>query len=451
VYVNWYDDEAIWPAVVNMAKANVSTGAIRLYLLGKMYNVSEHTIRGVLSRRGVSSEFPRKPGPETRADTDDLASEPDMAAVVSDLEAELSERVEATKADARLRVHNRVLNEKVNDQARYELLLQTVADTVAAVAPPDTSPPPEAPSAIGRLTGTERTCAFLLSDMQVGMFVDPMEVGARLGYDQGEFHKRFRTWEHGVWQTVDEQDHLGIVKSIDIWNLGDVVENLQKRPSARLNVDIQSTTFQAIIAANTFIETVSRTRQRYPHLPVNWDQLSGNHDYVDKPGDSRPYDSWAVVVGEIMRQAFRTDPMVAITVHTERYACVQYGDMKILLTHGDGIKGSALLPWYGIDKRVARWTGYHRTMFDLVCLGHFHNRADWDTSSGTRVIVNGAFFDTSSFGASLGLSSPALQKALVITAGEGIVYERDIRLREDKIAPTTFVRRVWDPAETAAS
>jgi hypothetical protein len=434
----WFEDlEVLYEIQRNRLKGS-SLEEIRLWLANKGFKTTQKQVKDELEVLDYLIEVAR----ERSAEEEETASG-------------LRDRVDLVKDARKRKFELRQIRLMVDEQARFENFLETIRETTVVIEMPKISRNFATAyfekSGATLSKGPERVVGALLSDIHVGMEASGEELGLRLEHTTKRFHDNFETWSSGIWATIIEQHQIGPVIALALWFLGDIVENLQKRPSARLNIDVKATAQQAIVASRAMADFIVRTRLLFPDLPIEADFVSGNHDYVEKPGDSRPYDSWAVIVAYILQVQFQNDPLVKITAHTSMYAPLQYGSSRILLTHGDGIKGSALLPWYGITRRVARWVGLHQTFFDYVLMGHFHNAAQWDNESGSHVIVNGPFFEGSSYGYSQGLVSRALQKVLVLTENEGVIYEKYINVGSRNKTPEKLDARVWKPKTWVAS
>ncbi len=426
----WYRNAEALATITAMLKERRSHAACRAWLTAQGYAVTPRSFRRQLHEQGLTHlnddrtpppaiEQPPEPTPEER---------------LADSLSRQKQRDEET-------YHRKRLAELLKGEARFQRLLDLIREVTAAIPMPDVEPPPPVETA----DGAERICMFVVSDVQVGIAMDPLEVGERLAYNSGTLEGRFSVFEAAVWRFLDEQRQIGPLVGISIPMPGDVLENHQLRIGARQRTDLALTT-AAITFNRLFSRFLARLWMRY-QVPIDVDILPGNHDRIGggKQGDEKTYDNWAVIIGEMLRIQFEREPGVTIHVHFQEYAVLQFGASRVMLHHGHGIQGTALLPWYGIDRRVGRWEGFHRQQFSYVVLGHFHNPAMWQTVSGAKVYINGAWFDSTAYGASLGLATPAQQLAFALTEAEGIVYTRELALSEP-LEATPAEPRDWPPA-----
>lgn len=355
---------------------------------------------------------------------------------------QLEERIEVQRKKDIEDAHKRQLAELTRNEARFRRILDLIRETTAAIPMP-TVPRAPAPTNSPK-SGKERIVAFAISDIQAGISVDPREVGDRLGYNSQTLERRFQKYEQEVWRIIDEQLLIGPVVGIAFWGVGDWIEGHTKRIAARHRTDMGNMT-ATITLSRHLAAFIDRLRQRYTGIEITVDIIPGNHDMMEKPGDSPCYENFAVLIGELLSVQFRDDPTVQIYTHTQEYALLQYGSSTVLLHHGHGVSagGNAALPWYGVDRSCTRWMGFHRQLMQVVVLGHFHTTASWNTNMGTKIIVNGAWFAGTSFGASLGLASEAIQVALVLTEDDGVVAQMDILLSDTRLQSTPHEQRAW--------
>lgn len=319
------------------------------------------------------------------------------------------------------------LRELTGEAAKFRQFLEMVKSCAFAIPMPTVPMPDPAPCNQG--TGEERVVLVVVSDVQAGIYVSSEEVGDRLAYNSTLLQGRWDYWETQIFQWIDEQRLIGPVVGIEIGVPGDLVENHQLRIGARKRTDM-GTASAAIVFQRMFAATIHRLRLRYPEIPIEVDIVPGNHDRIGggKQGDETTGESWTVIIGEFLDVQFSNDPMVQIHNSRREGVLIQIGRSRIFLHHGHGIQGTAMLPWYGIDRKVGRWEGYLRQHLDYVILGHFHNYASWQTNSGCLVLVNGAWFSTTSFGTQLGLANEANQLVFAFTEHGGMVSQRQILL-----------------------
>lgn len=107
--------------------------------------------------------------------------------------------------------------------------------------------------------------------------------------------------------------------------------------------------------------------------------VADNHARLTKKPQSKEegQNSMNYVVGFIAREVLKKLPNVKFNLHTQHEVVVEVSGRRYLLMHGHGITGWNSLPWYGLDRRVARealkrFNAVDLKKFHKVILGHWH-------------------------------------------------------------------------------
>lgn len=173
-------------------------------------------------------------------------------------------------------------------------------------------------------------------------------------------------------------DDLHILGTAD-WVSGDIHDEL-----------IRTNEFPSPVAAvkagfllGSFMATLA------PHYKkVTVDLITaGNHDRITRKPQSSDggLNSWGYIVCEIARQQVTHLKNVEVRVHTALTAITNVANTRYLITHGDGIKGTWGIPFYGIERKKQREAMSRMNMdpskhFDKIVIGHFHtalNHEHW--------------------------------------------------------------------------
>lgn len=125
------------------------------------------------------------------------------------------------------------------------------------------------------------------------------------------------------------------------------------------------------------------------HYPqVNVDLLTaGNHDRITKKSQSADggLNSFGYITCEIARKVASACRNVKINVHVSLSTVIEVCGQRYLIAHGDGIKGTWGIPFYGIERKkqkeaMARMNMDPSRHFDKIVIGHFHtalNHEHW--------------------------------------------------------------------------
>lgn len=143
---------------------------------------------------------------------------------------------------------------------------------------------------------------------------------------------------------------------------------------------------------------------------------AGNHDRITRKPQSADggLNSWGYVVCEIARQHVSALPNVKVNVHTSLSTVINVGGVRYLISHGDGIKGTWGIPYYGIERRkqgeaMARMNMDPSRHFDKIVIGHFHsalNHEHW--------LIGGSLTGTTEFDHKCGRHSKPHQTSWLV-------------------------------------
>lgn len=231
--------------------------------------------------------------------------------------------------------------------------------------------------------------------------------------------------------------------------LGDVVENDAMRPAQlrEIEIPVVKQTIEAADLLSYFFRTVLQLpgleELLIEFVPGNHDrttQKAGNaglaeHDYVD---------SFAWLIGEILKRGFENDPRVALTNHESFFGFREFGGLRHVFEHGSSIRTSGGsyggVPFYPIVNAARHWES-HLGGVDIVYFGHLHVPYTLPLGQQGRIIGNGALPPTSRFIQSRYKTIRRPQQTLVELHREhGITAIRDLYADVGLLNPG----EVWD-------
>jgi hypothetical protein len=173
-------------------------------------------------------------------------------------------------------------------------------------------------------------------------------------------------------------DELHVIGTAD-WISGDIHDEL-----------VRTNEFPAPVAAVKagFLlgEFLTRLSPHYARVVVNI-ITAGNHDRLTRKSQCADggLNSWGYVVCHIAKQFVAQYPNIEVRIHTALSAIVDVANTKYLISHGDGIKGTWGIPYYGVERKKMKEATARMNMdpskhFDKIVIGHFHsalNHSDW--------------------------------------------------------------------------
>jgi len=257
-----------------------------------------------------------------------------------------------------------------------------VAREAAALPPaPAKLPPTEARGREGW------TLAVLdISDVHAGERVDAGETGGLNSYDLAEMKRR----ASALLSRALESMSLHGPDRLHVHLLGDIVTGERIYPGQSWSLDANLIR-QVFEAERVLTSVISELAQAVPEVRVFC--VAGNHGRAGRPGEYHPRTNFDVLAYVLLSR--RLSSLANVSVHVseapwQAYEVPELGGQRHLLLHGDGIRSSLSLPYYGLDRAVREWTRTAGMSLDYVHVGHFHRAADVQLPRG-ELLVNGSW------------------------------------------------------------
>ena len=301
---------------------------------------------------------------------------------------DLDEEVRLVKAQAETRVWRSRHKQAVSRLALDSEFIDVVK-LVAEMVPPVTvmSPTPIEHIRIGD-KGTE-TDVLNLGDLHAGEVVSANETMGINQYNMTIMSRRLdMVFQKTLELVVLRRSSLNIPQLI-VAQLGDMV-------AGDIHMELQRTNVENMMI--TAVRTASMLAQGLAYLSPHFEQIRvpcvvGNHPRLSKkPSYKERYYNWDFMVYQWEAAFCRHLKNVQFYIPKSPYMFINAESMRLLLFHGDAIKGWMGTPYYGIDRAILRLREMFAASdeyFDAVLLGHFHRRDDGDMATGPR-IINGS-------------------------------------------------------------
>lgn len=156
--------------------------------------------------------------------------------------------------------------------------------------------------------------------------------------------------------------------------------------------------------------------------------ITGN---CSKSGIGKAYDNWDRVCYEIIKIALSNYNNIVWNIPKAWYLNPTVQGHSFYLCHGDGIKSSMGIPYYGVERAEAKISGMMEQQLDYVLMGHFHNPAEIQTNT-SRVLINGNWMAGDMYSLKdLSKNSTPEQKIFGIHKKKGLTWTYNINLLED--------------------
>jgi hypothetical protein len=168
---------------------------------------------------------------------------------------------------------------------------------------------------------------------------------------------------------------------------------------------------------------------------VNVVYVPGNHGRRSIKKDYHgAHDNWDYLVAETARMYCRNIENINFVIPDSFSINIAIGGVGFQCFHGDDIKSSMGIPWYGMERRQRRIMALNQAMNTHIryyCCGHFHRPTTLTDVDG-ELLVNGAWVatDAYSYNAFSGYSEP---KQLVhgVNSKYGITWRLPVSLKTD--------------------
>lgn len=294
---------------------------------------------------------------------------------------------EVTSGDeiARLKAANdrlsRQLFEVKHKQSDYISALVTAAED--AMVRLDIQPVP-APKKGKRKSGGEEVAVALLSDIQLGK-VTP-------DYDSQVAYERVMRYAEKIVRLAEIQRSDHPVKTCRVMALGDMVEGCDIFPGQQWLIDSTLYDQVCVNGPKIMIEFFRYLLANFDRVECDW--VDGNHGRIGRKGQFSARDNMDRFLGMFVKTAMQNDPrfelrMNPLATESNWYTVASVGEYRAMLIHGNQIRGSLGMPWYGIDKKVSKWHMVIPEAFKDVFMGHYHQLARIPLNN-TTVYANGS-------------------------------------------------------------
>lgn len=314
----------------------------------------------------------------------------------------LAGRLETEREAAKQREHVRELRRLLSAENQRQESLSLIKDLVVMAEPPKLTRGPKPPARAPR-----HTSALLTGDWQAGQFT-------KLGATGGVFEQTTAILKRQVrqmWSVTETLHRLQStakhIEELVLFDLGDMVEGDQMRPSQAAEVDAPVTR-QAIDVFDLQAWLLNQALALYPK--VRFLKVPGNHDRTSHKagnaglGELGYIDSYSWLLGEMVRRMFERSidsGRLVVENNESFYGTTNIAGLRCVYEHGSSFKTSTGsyggVPFYPIAN-AAR--GYKEMLdgADVVIFAHHHKAMVLPMNGGWGwLIVNGAMPPSSSW------------------------------------------------------
>ena len=290
------------------------------------------------------------------------------------------------------------------------------------------TPPQRTPKATRRTT--VESAVLLNSCYHIGETVDPLQMGGLNAYDFDIFTRRFQ-------QLIDTtlsftQENLRGYKFDELWfvHLGDAVSGIihkELETSNCLNI-VEQVTLGACVVAQGIRELCAV----FPR--VIFLGLPGNHGRTEQKYyfKNKSQVNWDHVFYNYLALFLRDQPNITFRLPFSFWAGFSIKNWFFHASHGDTIKSWNGIPFYGLNREVAKWSqiaAARGQFYHYYIRSHFHTRGSMQTDIGEN-ILNGSLIGAGEYSIAIpGVSDPT-QTLFGVHARHGKTWELPISVKD---------------------
>lgn len=405
--VNWTEDES--QMLYNLKQA------------GKHYKEIGETLQKSFGLRDYSPNSIRKRWKRTKWDIflKDKVEKKKLLEDLTDLDAEKQKIIDKT-----LENNQRFVKK---EEARTHVIIDNIKSSIYRLPKPKSSDLYYKPTIKSQYTAEH--VGIMLSDLHIGANHSMDDTGGLSEYNLEIFKRRMEKMKKGVLEIVERHRHMYELPELHIFCLGDIVAGgigCGAWNDKYIDLPITDQLIQGVDALVAAISTWSTAFQK-----VTFYGVYGNHGRVFRKGQSKSYDNWDRVCYSICQIALKEYTNIEWIIPKAWWITKNILDFNFYICHGDGIKSSMGIPYYGVERAEAKIAGIMEQQLDYVLMGHFHSPAEIQTNT-SRVMMNGAFFGGDMYSLQdLAKSSRPEQKMFGIHNKKGITWTYNIHLDDD--------------------
>lgn len=293
--------------------------------------------------------------------------------------AQVIEDKKIVVAQSEAKYYKSLYSKSVKSASINEVIEQAIRDSVTPIQPVT----PKKLKVVDVDRGNH-TAVAMLTDPHIGEVVSEEQTGGLGRYDMDIFSRRLGMWSAKVLELVELKRKGVNIPKLKVLCLGDFVTGEIHEELVRTNAD--NIVGAVSRGAYMLAQALTSLAEHFETLDVHC--VVGNHGRMrKKPYAKEKYVNWDYILYQMMAMFMSRQPNVTFDIPKSFYQLVPVENMNLLMLHGDGIRGSMGIPWYGIERATLRLKAMleeRGQSFDKVVMGHFH-----DPVSTERFIVGG--------------------------------------------------------------
>ena len=300
------------------------------------------------------------------------------------MEAQVDNLADPVAAEAeRLQAAHQARTYRVFTQeaARTEILIKAIDGAVRALPSVTIEPP----SFARRSTRSPMSMVIMLGDWHYGETVDPAQVMDLNAYDCEIAARRLYQLEQTALTALDIVGRAHPIPTLRIMVLGDMVSGNIHDLAETNDADL----FHQWAGVSLLLaQFIMRLSSRFERVIV--EGVPGNHGRTtQKPPSKNRYVNWDYLAYHMTSVMVMNQPNVVCKFPPSIFTLTDVEGHPFLLYHGDAIKGWSGIPFYGVQRMMAKLTELLQSAgkrFEYAAIGHFHQEASLERAKGALLL-----------------------------------------------------------------
>jgi len=415
--------------------------------ISKKFQISPNTAYKIYTETDWKSILENKNNPEVESESENKTKISEKVNIL------LEERKEKNIQKYELKKQNELLDKLATEN----IILEKITSAVSVVPEINISEIkyPEGHKFLTR----PQEAVLCLSDLHIGLAVNPNEVGNLGRYNVDIYKKRLNNLIKKVTAITEHHRNNSKLDTLHIFALGDIVHGSNDAGQwgfLHTEINIMEQVFTGV---QDLSKAILQLNQVYPNIKVYG--VYGNHGRCAHREKEKRFVNWDYMIYHMMKMGLGQQKGISFEIPRSPFMVTEILGNKFLLTHGDQIKGWNGLPYYGMVRSETRFrTILERTKtieellreiekedisqedkngllqyaltyaksFDYMVMGHFHSMAELETNSGGKIILNSSFAGGDDYSINTLMSANSAAQKFFGVHAEGKSWTYDIQL-----------------------
>lgn len=338
-----------------------------------------------------------------------------------------SKEYEKTKIiEATLEQQERLVRKEI---ARTELIVDSIKSAIYRLPKPSPNDLRYKPKQNPQYTPEHM--GVLLSDIHIGASYTEEDTGGLSTFNSDIVRERMQFLRDTTIEIAERHRHVCDIPELHVFCLGDIVAGMNDAgawSSNYIDLDIYDQMIEGMAALRDVLSVWSRA-----FSVVHFYGIFGNHGRIGRKGTQKDSTNWDRICYEFVRSSLSEYENIDWHIPKAWWMQQRILNHNFYLTHGDGIRGSMGVPYYGVERAERQILGLMKNdPPDYMLLGHFHSPAELATNSG-RIIMNGSFMGGDMYSLKeLRRKDKAEQKLFGIHPKKGVTWSYNIQLDREQ-------------------